>query len=228
VRLLRSLRSKTPIIALTFVALPAAGEPKPLHGQTLLSVERAFGLLVTHRTANGGATRETQTVTAVSVFAGRGATFSSQRIALDYVLPQGLSVGGAGWVSLATSRTDTTAEGNTTGGSKGEARALYLAPRIGYLYHFEGPLGLWPRAGLSFVSRSASAEGFSDSHSRHLALTLEAPVMLFPVEHTAVMFTPFWDIGLSHYEEVAGQPADPGTDLWITEYGLQFAAALIF
>lgn len=94
--------------------------------------------------------------------------FNAPRIGADYFVFDRVSLGaGLGYASVPQ-----------------EADRYIFAPRVGYAAMFNDSAGVWPRAGFSYVSASDFALA---------AITLEAPLVLSPVSHTAILVGPTID-----------------------------------
>jgi hypothetical protein len=161
-------------------------------GEVSLAVERVFGLRRTSVESYG----ETFTNTTLSIgsnVADHG-TYSSPRLALDYLAPSGITFGGAvGY--------------QTTIDSDGDA--WLLAPRVGYFARASAGFGIWPRAGFTIVGVEDGPE------TTATALTLEVPLEFLVNRVFAITLTPHADIGL-------GGSDGQGEDETTTELGLQF------
>jgi hypothetical protein len=161
-------------------------------GQFVLSAENLFGFTYDHPSTGGSAT----TFSLFSNgFAGVGVNpYDWPRVAFDYVLTKGISAGGA----IALSRT--TAGNNST-------NAFQIAPRIGYATMVGPWLGVWPRAGVTYL--------YSASNEKFLAFTVDALAVITVAPHFAITFGPSLDLGLT------GTPK-------ITTVGVYFGLALPF
>ena len=185
-------------LATSAVLLNASRAAAAPPGDVSLAVERLFGFRRTSVEAYG----ETFTDTTLSIgsnVADHG-TYSSPRLALDYLASSGITFGGAiGY--------QTTLDGN--------GDAWLLAPRVGYFARASAGFGLWPRAGFTIVG----VEDGPDSTAT--ALTLEVPLEFLVNRSFAITLTPHADIGLG---------GDDGLDedRTITEIGLQFGVGAFF
>jgi hypothetical protein len=167
-------------------------------GDVSLAVERVFGFRRTSVEAYGATF--TDTTFSVGANVVDHGTYSSPRLALDYLAPSGITFGGAiGY--------QTTIDGN--------GDAWLLAPRVGYFARASAGFGIWPRAGFTLVG----IEDGSDSSA--VALTLEAPLEFLVNQGFAITLTPHADIGIGGHD-------DQDEDQTITELGLQFGVNAFF
>jgi hypothetical protein len=162
-------------------------------GQLVLSAENLFGFNYNHP-SNG------QTATTFALlsngFAGPGVnTYQWPRLAFDAFVTKGISAGGA----ISFSRTTTSAPVTST-------NAFEIAPRIGYAQMVGPWLGVWPRAGITYV--------YSSSSFNFLALTIDALAAAVVSPHLAITFGPTLDFGLS------GKPTK------VTTIGVYFGLAI--
>lgn len=181
--------------ALLLGASRAAAAPP---GDVSLAVERLFGFRRTS-VESSGVTYTDTTFSVGSNVADHG-TYSSPRLALDYLAPSGITFGGAVGAQ-------TTFDGN--------GEAWLLAPRVGYFARPSNGFGLWPRGGLTLVALEDGPEQSA------LALTLELPLEFLVNRSFAISLTPHADIGL-------GGDNDLDEDRSITEIGLQFGVGAFF
>jgi hypothetical protein len=131
------------------------------------------------------------------------------RFALDYVVYGGLTVGGTFLFST---------RGLTLDGGSGQPPAtpptaspdgltLLAGVRAGFAYAFDNTFAIWPRAGLSYATSSASIDDFRnptdgeplgdfDYSANFASANLEILGVLSPVEHIVLMAGPYLDLGL--------------------------------
>jgi hypothetical protein len=156
--------------------------------------------------------------------------YSFPRIGFDYFVTDGLSVGAAlGIISSSSSieiddgDTSTESDGASTSG-------VLFSPRIGYAFMFEDNIGIWPRAGITYVGAGTEDDG--DEASRKLwALSIEVPFVFVPVPHVAFTAAPALDLGIGGSQEV--DPSGEGiptseTDLKVTDFGLHLGMLAYF
>lgn len=179
----------------SLLAAPAWAAPP---GEVSLAVERLFGFRRTSVESYG----DTYTSTTFSIgsnVADHG-TYSSPRLALDYLAPSGITFGGA--LGFQT-RIDADGE------------AWLLAPRVGYFARASAGFGIWPRAGVTLVAIGDNPD------SSAAALTLDVPLEFLVNRSFAITLTPHADIGIG---------GDDGLDedQTITELGFQFGVGAFF
>jgi hypothetical protein len=161
-------------------------------GQFVLSAEDLFGFTYDH--PSGGTSSTTFTLFS-NGFAGVSVNpYDWPRVAFDYFVTKGISLGGA----ISASRT-TTGDNSTN--------AFLIAPRIGYATMVGPWLGVWPRAGVTYL--------YSASNEKFLALTVDALAVIMVASHLGITFGPTVDVGLT------GNPK-------ITTVGVYFGLAIPF
>jgi hypothetical protein len=150
--------------------------------------------------------------------ADRSTGYSTARIGFDYFPTDGLSLGAAlGYFHVSASSTfEAGGVSSTTDGGSGDA--FLFAPRIGYAFMFAASAGIWPRAGITYVTLSTD----SNLSAHALALTLEAPLVLTPIPHVAFLIGPTLDLGLSGGTDNGGTT----TSYKLTDIGLQAGLAI--
>jgi hypothetical protein len=166
-------------------------------GQMVASAENMFGFNYNHP---GGNNAHATTFALFSDgFAGAGDnTYQWPRLAFDAFVTKGISAGGA----ISYSRT-TFSNANPPIRS---GNAFQIAPRIGYAQMVGPWLGVWPRAGVTYI--------YSASTQKFLALTIDALAAVIVSPHLAVTFGPTLDLGLS------------GTPVTIWTVGVFFGLAI--
>jgi len=179
-------------------------------GSWSLAVERVFGFRrATTKTEVNGQTDST-TSSSISLFSNFGETlgYPSARVALDYLFPSGVSLGGALAFQSVNPDEDDDNDNQT---------AWLLAPRVGYFASVTSSFGVWPRGGLTYVTTDLGG----DNDQSATAITVEVP-LVFPLGGTSVALSimPYVDLGV-------GGGTDE-VDQTITELGLQFGLNVIF
>jgi hypothetical protein len=106
----------------------------------------------------------------------------------------------------------------------------------GYGYMFHEMVGVWPRAGITYVNVGGSYEsptgGTTESSGNRLAFTLELPLVVVPVTHAAITIGPMLDLGISGSNEskqtLAGMTTTQKAKGKATDFGLQAGLTLAF
>src|SRR4051812_12828642 len=144
-------------------------------GDVSLAVERLFGFSRTTENYDGDELTDTTFSLGAKVNGRFG--YSVPRLALDYLTPSGITLGGAIGVQFV----------------EGPGDGWLLAPRVGYFARPGRSFGLWPRVGLTYLT-------IEDSDTEATALTLEVPLEFLVGSGAAIALTPFADIGLGGSE----------------------------
>jgi hypothetical protein len=151
-------------------------------GQMVLSAENLFGFNYNHPSGNAHATTFGLFSNA---FAGVGQnTYEWPRLAFDTFVIKGISAGGA--ISYARTTYSDAPPGQVLPAS---LNAVEIAPRLGYAQMVGPWLGVWPRAGVTYV--------YSSSSQKFLALTIDALAAVIVSPHLAVTFGPNLNVGLT-------------------------------
>jgi hypothetical protein len=195
----------------------ASGSPAPSEGTPLvkprrwaLSLERLVGYAAVTRSGFELAPGVTDRERAVSLLGipalcskGSGCStfmqsaFELPRLGLDYFVRPRTSVGLAAALIIYP---------ETVGGegfSSHPVVSVEVAPRVGYSYAFNGWIGVWTRAGVSYVRASREVprpESLPEGSFRRIsawALTMEALVVVTPLPDLAITVGPNADIGLA-------------------------------
>jgi len=251
-------------VAVAFLPATAWGQADSFgrQGQFAISGERLLGLFV-HKveadlqmTATGGpgggtATVDTNTETKATEFVVLGNSdqvgpAGTPRIAFDFFVIDGLSLGGALLYENHSVENDT--GGTATLGGQSQAidrtqvevdtNVFGIAPRIGYAYMFTPNVGIWPRGGISYVTSNSEEKETvtdptdgsvqttdTDTSVNHLSLALDAMLVLSPIEHVGFGIGPFVEIPLSGDIETKASQVNPALqgdgngDVKITSYG---------
>ena len=180
-------------------------------GAWSVGIERVFGFSsVTVKTKPNNLPRTSTTSSQVSLFDHTLPVqpgYPAARVALDYLFPSGLSLGGA--IGYQSFDPNDDADDDTV-------KSWLLAPRIGYFASVTGSFGVWPRGGLSYVSVDP---GEDDSRSL-TALTVEVPLVLNVGGNVCFVGMPYADLGVGGGNDDFDQKA--------TEFGLQFGMSAFF
>jgi len=178
-------------------------------GSWSVGLERVFGFssATTKTEANGQS--NSQTSNQISLFShvlGDQPGYPGARLALDYLFPSGLTLGGA--IGYQSYDPDTDEDDDTV-------RGWLLEPRVGYFASVSGNFGIWPRGGLTYVTISTDNGG-----PNYTALSVELPLVLRVAGNVCFAAMPYVDLGL-------GGGTD-NVDQKITEIGLQFGLNAFF
>lgn len=217
------------VVALTWGILGARGaaadEPFGKAGQFVVSGDRLFGVTVSSDKLEEAtsSTRYTTVSLLSSRFGGWTSVFSFPRIGLDYLVIDGLSVG----LSLGYAHVSYEQDGGSDTSNDDSALSSFLvAPRAGYAFMFNDLIGLWPRAGVTYVrTKSRYGSGSNESTSSRTAGTLEVPLVFRPVSHAVFSIGPTVDLGFSGTNETEGGGE---TSSKATDFGLQAGMSLYF
>jgi hypothetical protein len=164
-------------------------------GQFVLSAENLFGFTYDHPSA--GPSRTTYSLLA-SPFGIAATPYDLPRLGFDYFVTKSISAGAA----LGFARTSS---GNNA------INTFEAAPRIGYGMMVGPWLGVWPRAGVTYVNSTGQS---------YLGLTIDLAAVIVVSSHLAVTFAPVGNIGLSGTQN--------NSSLKLTTVGVQFGLAILF
>jgi hypothetical protein len=211
-------------------------------GTVAISAERLFGIVASSdtETIDGQPGEQTGYSTTVSLlsspYGGLLSSYSYPRVGVDVFAIQGLSLGAAlGYVTISTSsKAELNGASVETDGPT--LNGFIFAPRVGYAYMFMDLLGIWPRAGITYVSAGSSdTNEMGDSvetSTNRLALTLEVPLVIAPSPHAAITVGPTLDLGLSGGAEttttIDGVSVTTKRDHKATDIGLQAGLTIAF
>jgi len=126
--------------------------------------------------------------------------YSIPRLAFDYVVIPGLTVGGAiGYFHRGGSTESTNIAGVTTSVDSPSGNALLFNPRVGYIFDFTPLLAVWARGGFTyFWAKSEGTVGpvMTKNSIDGLALTIDPQLVITPVPHFGITVGPMIDIPL--------------------------------
>lgn len=225
--------------------------PQPIEnigrtGQFIFGIERITGLFFDTQkiTYKDPVSRTSQDFTYHSTSVGLLGVDSNSpaalpRFALDYVIFQGLTVGG----SVVISTRDLSSSGDKTAqtplappSASPDGLTLLGGARVGYAYPFNSTWGIWGRAGLSYTQSSAE-QAYTDPQtgttmgpylrkSHFTNVNLDIMGALSPIEHIVLLFGPYLDLGAEGGYKVsqAGREID-GRDARLTSFGILVNAA---
>lgn len=210
-------------------------------GQFVFGVERVTGAFFDRETLEfddaGVATEATQATTTVGLFGmssapsnGLPTASTLPRLALDYLVTDGFSVGGSLTYISHSADLDTVTGATETSSDQGTVSIFAVNPRVGYAYPFDETVGLWPRLGLAFSSRNfeapnaVNAAETDDGNTTNWQLTLDAMLVLSPFEHFAILLGPYVDIGLGgSFEDATDNVVTTEGDSNLLSFGLSVA-----
>jgi hypothetical protein len=144
--------------------------------------------------------------------------YSTPRFGIDVFPIDGLSVGGSLTYVSESGETETEGPNGSETRDIDPASGFLISPRVGYGIMFTDVFGIWPRAGVSYYTASEenknnAGQTTSESSINGLALTVEVPLILSPVNHVGFTIGPTVDIPLSGSAEVdQTDPADATTE----------------
>jgi hypothetical protein len=198
-------------------------------GQFVIGAERITGVFLdkakTEPEGGGESTDSTTSIALLGNGSGDGPS-SVPRLGFDYLVTDGLSVGGSFVVFSQSGETEPDGGDSVdTGG----LTSIYLNPRVGYAYAFDDTFAIWPRAGIGFLTFSGDeGENGADISGNSLQLTLEGNVVVSPFEHFAFIGGPFLDLGLSGSVEREDDGESAEADRKYTSFGLAVGIAGYF
>jgi hypothetical protein len=229
------------VLSAVVLAAPAAyAQDFGKEGQIAVGAERLFGVVHTSVTEEEGDVSVTFSHTNISLLISRSNSsgggafplgYSFPRIAGDYFVIDGLSVGGSLGVYTHSGNLETEGDGVSVEADTGSITGFLFEPRVGYAFMFSDMIGIWPRGGITFLSESSENADNDERSSSSLALTLECPLVINPVPHVVFGIGPTFDLGLTGSNEV--NPSEPmaptsETDLTMHDIGLQASLTAYF
>lgn len=189
------------LAASVLISGPAFADPGE-EGQLALGAERLMGFSHSRHSSEDDFGKRSSTYNNLTLLANPMAGFitaySIPRVAFDYFPTQGFSVGGA----ISYTRVGVSSEVEPTMGESTDSSStlslFMFSPRVGYAAMFNDSVGIWPRAGITYLKTSTSDDDDgSESQASALALSIEAPLLFTPVENVAITLGPTIDYGLS-------------------------------
>jgi len=217
-------------------------------GQIVFGVERVTGVFFdrdkTDWQAGGVDREETQSTTTFGLFGMNAAPSDSglptpssvPRLALDYLVTDGFSLGGSLAFISHSADLDSVVGGNESSTDAGTLTMFYVNPRLGYAFPFDETFGLWPRLGVAFASRHAEAEVVDpddpltrvtfESTITNWQFTVDAMLIISPFSHFAILAGPYLDLGLGgSSESTIGSAAPDERNANLLSFGLSIAIA---
>jgi hypothetical protein len=189
-------------VATLFGVSMALAEPFASHGTIAVGVERVFGFDYTHETTKPiNSTAETTTSETTIALANSIPTQMSlmPRLNFDVFLGPGISLGGGVMYQHGSASSSTT---GVAGEGSGSGSYYLFAPRIGFGIPINENVAIWPRAGISYFytsteSTNPDGAGGQTTHKHTSGLwytTIDAMLMLSPVQHVAFNVGPTFDV----------------------------------
>jgi hypothetical protein len=182
------------------VSVSAAADDFGEVGTFALSAERITSIhhsSVTMEPEGGGAEFTTGTTNIALLVGARESAYSFPRIAGDYFVTDNLSVGAALGLLHSSSSTETEVMGTSTEGDGPSMTGFLFAPRVGYAFMFQDNIGIWPKAGITYVSASETEPDDDENSMSDLALSLDVPLVFIPTDHVAFTAGPSLDLGIT-------------------------------
>jgi len=169
-------------------------------GTAIVSVDQLMPIVdyesTTETGAGGSKTTDSATsIALVTAGGGNGASAISfkvlPRIAFDYVVGPGVTLGGSAWVfTNLSANQSTTPGGGGSSTSTDEPKGTYwgVAPRVGYVFPLGDVVAVWPRVGIEYGDieiGSVTNNGVTTSGGsvNQLALDLDGLLVVTPVRH---------------------------------------------
>lgn len=199
------------LAVLGFAGTAGAAERFNESGSFALGAERLFGVSWDKQSADRNGVSASVSVTSVSVLGKQLSSdpFAGPRIAFDYFVTDGISLGGSvGYSSISTSNdVSSSTAGVSLSGLDNTLRGWIVSPRVGYGYAFNDNVGIWPRLGFTYVGLSGSS-GSTDLKQHFFALSAEVPLVFTPAPHTMLTIAPTVDWGFSGSTGTSGNSVD--------------------
>jgi hypothetical protein len=210
------VRITPPLVAL--IVLAGLGVfPRPARGSideprsVVISADRLFGLAASRTTtenanAQGTVVSETSVSrTDLALLASSPSTiYSIPRLAVDFTVVGGLTVGGAFGFATGGSANSTTRDTTTTETEGPDSTAFLLAPRAGFAYSLGKLLGLWVRGGFTYARTTTERDTVilgqtvtTKSISSGFALDVEPALTVMPFDHFGFLASAVLDLPLT-------------------------------
>lgn len=212
-------------------------------GQFILSVDRLMPLVSYEdlKVSQGG--NKVSISSLGFSFVGHGETitlYNQPRFSFDYLITNGLTLGGSVYLYLQASNSVSVTANNVTTTTDGSKETLWgIAARVGYVIPISGIVSFWPRGGISFNdinygSATATGGGVSiqkaGGSARQFAVDLEPTFVFTPLDHVGITASAIADIPVTGSSDVptttaAGTPATVSYDL--TQFHIGVHAGLL-
>jgi len=206
-----------PLLAL-LAAPPAAAQEFGKQGDVVFSAERLFGFQSTSVHEERDAPLDD--IDNDWQYFGIGwrgnyisdfSPYDVPRFGFDYLVIDGLSIGG----SLGFASVDGNLDNNLFGNADFEGSAFMFHARVGYVYMFTKVIGIWPRGGLTYHSFDVN-DGWDENG---FGLNLECMFPITPTEHFGFLVGPTIDFDFTGSRDYDGP--GPDYDRTYKTFGLQ-------
>ena len=218
--------------ATLFGAGAASAQPLGTSGQVVLGVDRLFGYSSASTTVKDDSGSEvTTTLSGFSLLGNYPlAMYSLPRLSVDFLPTNGLTIGGSVMYAYVSGSIE--AEGYDE--DIASQNIFLIGPRVGYAYMFSDNVGIWPRAGVSYVTIWSEDEApdpmtgdtttVEDSQSE-TAINLDVMLVLSPAEHVGLTVGPTVDIGLGGTSKT--EIGSSSSEVDVSTFGFGVQAGLI-
>lgn len=213
-------------------------------GGFIIAADRVVGFTSTKTKAEGDvqvgnvSTRyESETSSTQFDFLVKGSAadpFVAPRLAFDYFVIDGLSLGGAIGYSSGSFDGDETINNNNRDLDEVDTSLFVVSPRVGYAAMFTPVVGIWPRGGFTYWSATQDTnrpgnQADSKFEASGLAFTAEFMLVIAPVEHGAFLVGPTVDFPLTgSAKDENGNATTDLDELKIRTIGLQASVGVWF
>ena len=196
--------------------------------QFVFGVDRVMGIswdrLTLESDVGGTTVTQTTKTTNISLFgSGGGQTTNIPRLALDFFVTEGISIGGSlVYLHRSISQELDPDPGNASG-DVGSGSLFAIHPRVGYAYPFDETFSIWPRLGITYFSYTEEVIDVSETTTSGFDLTGEVMLGISPMSNFAILIGPYLDLGLSGTQETTDlSPGGATTELdsTLTSFGL--------
>ena len=202
-------------------------------GTFALSAERITSIHHSSVTteAEGSDVKNTNSFTNIALFTGSDSdrtAYTFPRLAADYFVIDNLSVGAALGIIHSSENVEREEMGTSQEEDGPSLSGWLFAPRVGYSFMFQDNIGIWPKAGITYVSSGTSSDA-GETSGNALALSLGIPLVFVPVEHVAFSAGLDLDLGLSGSFESDPDMGDTlEADVKATDFGLNLGMTVFF
>ena len=239
------MRNRTRRLALSFAILAstAAVSSESLaqsgthfgdRGQLILSADRLVPVFSYDRRATdvsvGGVRTETSVSnSSISLLWGNGLNpHTVPRVAFDYTVIRGLTVGGSAVVALGVGgSTEVRRNGVSVNNDSPSTTLFGFAPRVGYILPITDAFAFWPRGGFAFyhVSQKFPTDNDRTQSETLFSLDLDPQFVVTPVPHFGFHFGPLVNLpfpaGSAKTEtRQGGTTVSVSNDLWVFHFGI--------